>query len=86
VLYSMPMSTIRKARAACKRLLKAHGAMQVAEALRISHQAVYKWEVIPLVHLKALHRLYGLELHELRPDIIPAPPAPVDASDANSPA
>ena len=64
------MDKYKRAEAALKRLRDRIGAYPMAEALKISPQAVYKWEVIPLTRLKEVCRLYGGTLQGYRPDAI----------------
>lgn len=62
------MDKYSRAEAALKRLKDKHGSYQIADALDISPQAVYKWDVIPMTRLKEVCRLFGGTLQGYRPD------------------
>lgn len=70
------MNSTERAEAAYKRLLNHYGARALSEKCinpdtgkPISRQAVERWSVIPLVYVKALSRLDGCEVRDLRPDV-----------------
>lgn len=45
----------------------------LADALNTTIQAVSQWEEIPAERCPEIHRLTGVPLHVLRPDIYPRP-------------
>ena len=51
----------------------AGGAVAVAKAFRISPEAVYLWNEVPVLRVLVLERLSGIPRHEIRPDIYPPP-------------
>ncbi len=53
------------------------GVMALAHKLGVHHSAVIGWrrfDRIPVKRAQQIHQMFGIELHELRPDIWPAPP------------
>lgn len=62
------MDKYSRAEAALERLRFRIGAYKMARELKISPQAVYKWEVVPLTRLKDICRLYGGTIQTYRPD------------------
>ena len=51
---------------------KAGGYAQVAKALGVRRQTVYKWrERLPLERIPEIERVTGLSRHDLRPDYFP---------------
>lgn len=48
---------------------KAGGFAAVAARLELSRQAVYQWEVIPLIHISKMAKLSGVPMEKLRPDV-----------------
>ncbi len=42
---------------------------EIAEACRISPQAVYQWKKVPAAHVLTVEEITGIPRHELRPDI-----------------
>lgn len=57
----------------------------LAEALRMTIQAVSQWNEIPAERCQDVHRVTGVPLHELRPDIYGVPtPHPTMRTDARS--
>ncbi len=57
-----------------RRLIKRFGThKRLANALGITRSAVSQWRAVPPQQCLALHRITGIPLHELRPDIYPAP-------------
>lgn len=43
----------------------------LARRIRVSHQTIYNWDVVPAVRVLAVERATGVSRHELRPDIYP---------------
>lgn len=54
---------------------KAGGPVALARHLGVTHGAVSQWRVVPAKHAQKVSELTGVALHELRPDIFPAPAA-----------
>ena len=52
---------------------RAGGIVELARALGLTRQAVYKWTRVPIEHVLTIERLTRVRRHELRPDIYPAP-------------
>ena len=48
-------------------------AQRLAEALRVTPQAVSQWRRVPLLRCAEVERLTGIPRHELRPDFFQAP-------------
>lgn len=46
---------------------------QIAEAVNLSAAAVCRWKRIPAERAQMISKALGLPLHELRPDLWPAP-------------
>ena len=70
------MNSTERAEAALKRLITQHTVKTIAAKCinpatgkPITRQAVERWSVIPLVYVKALSRLDGCEVRDLRPDV-----------------
>ncbi len=70
------MNPHERAVAALKRLISTYGVNMIAARCinpntnaPLSRQAVEKWDVIPLIHAKALAELDKCEVRQLRPDI-----------------
>jgi DNA-binding transcriptional regulator YdaS (Cro superfamily) len=51
----------------------AGGVTKLAEALSITRSAVSQWDEIPMERVFEVSRVTGVPVHELRPDLIPAP-------------
>jgi DNA-binding transcriptional regulator YdaS (Cro superfamily) len=57
---------------------RAGGVTALARMLDVHHSAVIGWrqyDRIPVKRAQQIHQKLGIDLHELRPDIWPAPPA-----------
>lgn len=55
---------------------RAGGVVQLARALGMSHAAICKWKRvgrIPTDRAIEINRLFAIPLHEMRPDVWPAP-------------
>lgn len=58
------------AAAALKEAIAAAGGQsELARKLEISRQAVHRWKVAPVRHVRALSELSGVSLDRLRPDL-----------------
>lgn len=51
----------------------AGGPSKVAAALRLTHPTIIGWSRVPAEHAITVSRLTGIPVHELRPDVFPAP-------------
>jgi hypothetical protein len=49
--------------------IAAGGLLELTEQLGIDRSAPYHWTQIPQNHVREVHRLTGIPLHELRPDL-----------------
>lgn len=55
---------------ACKKAIsRAGGLSQVARAIGITPQAIYKWKIVPHLRCHELADLSGIAVTELRPDL-----------------
>jgi DNA-binding transcriptional regulator YdaS (Cro superfamily) len=63
---------------------RAGGPRAVAPHVKLTRQAVAKWEVIPPKHVLTLERLSGISRYELRPDIYGPKPGPLKRSAAHA--
>ena len=61
-----PMDTIRAQRGLLKR---------IADGLGIAQSTVSEWKRVPAERLPEVEAITGIPRHELRPDIVPPPPA-----------
>ena len=52
----------------CELIRIAGGVTKVARALSLSHSTVLGWQQIPLAHVPAISRTFGVSRHDLRPD------------------
>jgi len=48
---------------------RAGGAANLARALNVSRQAIYKWQRIPADRVREIERLTGISRETLRPDL-----------------
>lgn len=72
-------ATLRAAKDAA--VTKAGGATVLAARLGITPKAIYQWPYIPAERVGVVVALTGIQAHELRPDVFPAPePAPGEAA------
>lgn len=51
----------------------AGGPPRLAEALGITPEAIYQWDVLPVARVLEVEKLTGVPRHELRPDYYPPP-------------
>ena len=58
---------------------KAGGPVALAKELGVTHSAVSQWTVVPAKHAQKVSEITGVSLHDLRPDIFPAPAQPIGA-------
>jgi len=49
----------------------AGGGAKLARALKLTRQAVYQWNTVPVQHIGAVETLSGIPRHKLRPDLYP---------------
>ena len=63
---------------------RAGGPRAVSREVKLTRQAVAKWEEIPPRHVLALERLSGVSRHDLRPDIYGPKPGPLRRSAATA--
>lgn len=66
----------------CRAAVHTVGQAELARKLGITRQAVCKWRRVPDAHLRPLHKITGIPLHELRPDLYQ--PNPTDKSDVTA--
>lgn len=66
-------------RSLCRAAVHTIGQAELARKLGVTRQAVCKWRKIPDMHLRPVHKITGIPLHELRPDLYQ--PAPTDKTD-----
>jgi len=65
---------------AVRAIALAGGAAAMSRALslsgpKITNQAVWQWNVVPISRAREVSALTGIPLHNLRPDVWDAPPA-----------
>jgi DNA-binding transcriptional regulator YdaS (Cro superfamily) len=63
-----------------KAIERAGGPRAVAPHVKLTRQAVAKWDVIPPNHVLTLEQLSGVSRYELRPDIYGPKPGPLKRS------
>ena len=54
-----------------KAIDRAGGKRALARELGIAHQAVSKWQKVPVLRVLEIERLTGVSRHDLRPDVYP---------------
>lgn len=52
---------------------KAGGIRKLAELMGIKHPSFYVWDQVPAKRARLISELTGVPLHEIRPDVYPAP-------------
>lgn len=67
-------AAFKKAVAAAKGAGKQRGASAIAREIKMTRQAVGKWEICPAEYVPAVEKLSGISRYELRPDIFGAAP------------